>query len=75
MEILGLDVKVAEAMVSVFGEKIFKYRSYDVKDETSVTLNDNAILKCYGFDRSVRVDLGAKIFILERDNFWKIIIE
>lgn len=70
MEILGLDVKVAEAMVSVFGVKIFKYRSYDV-----VTLNDNAILKCHGFDGSVRVELGAKMFILERVNFWKITIE
>ena len=75
MEILGLDVKVAEAMVSVFGEKIFKYRSYDVKDETSVTLNDNVILKCHAFDRSVRVELGAMMFILERDNYWKITIE
>ena len=75
MEILGLDVKVAEAMVSVFGEKIFKYRSYDIKDEMTATLNDNVILKCHGFDRSVRVELGAKMFILERNNFWKIIIE
>lgn len=75
MEILGLDVKVAEAMVSVFGEKIFKYRSYDVKDETTVTLSDNVILKCHGFDKSVRVELGAKMFILERDNYWRITIE
>ena len=75
MEILGLDVKVAEAMISVFGEKIFKYRSHDIKDETTVTLNDNAILKCHGFDGSVRVDLGAKLFILERDNYWRITIE
>lgn len=75
MEIMGLDVKVAEAMLSVFGEKIFKYRSYDEKDTTTVTLNDNVILKCYGFDSSIRVDLGAKMFILERDNYWRITIE
>ena len=75
MEILGLDVKVAEAMLSVFGDRIFKYKSYDNKDETMVTLNDSAILKCHGFDGSVRVELGAKMFILERDNYWRIVIE
>ena len=79
MEILGLDEKVAEAMVTVFGEKIFKYRNDDLmrvnKGETIVTLNDNVILKCHGFDGSVRVDLGAKMFILERDNYWRIIME
>lgn len=75
MEILGLDTKVAEAMLSVFGEKIFKYKSYDDKDETTVTLNDSTILKCHGFDGSVRVELGAKMFILERDNYWRIVIE
>lgn len=75
MEILGLDVKVAEAMLSVFGEKIFKYKSYNNKDETMVTLNDSVILKCHGFDGSVRVELGAKMFILERNNYWRIVIE
>ena len=75
MEILGLDVKVAEAMLSVFGEKIFKYRSHDSEDETNVTLNDNVILKCHGFDSSVRVELGAMMFILEKDNYWRITIE
>ena len=79
MEILGLDAKVAEAMVSVFGEKIFKYRSYDVtrvnKDEIIVTLNDNVILKCHNFDGSVRVEFGAKMFILEKNNYWRITIE
>lgn len=75
MEILGLDVKVAEAMLSVFGEKIFKYRHNDIKDETTVTLNDNAILKCHAFDSSVRVELGAKMFILEKNDYWRIEIE
>lgn len=70
MEIIGLDEKVAEAMLCVFGEKIFKSR-----DSGGVTLNDNVILKCHGFDGSVSVDLGAKMFILERDNYWRIVIE
>lgn len=70
MEIIGLDEKVAETMLCVFGEKIFKYR-----DSGEVTLNDNVILKCHGFDGSVKIELGAKMFILERDNFWRITIE
>ena len=74
MEILGLDVKVAEAMISVFGELIFKYRDHDLEDETTVILNDNVILKCHGFDRSVRLELGAKMFILEYENYFKITI-
>ena len=74
MEILNLDKKVAEAMLSVFGEKIFKSRDCEGTETMSVTLNDNVILKCYGYDGSVRVDLGAMMFILERDHYWRITI-
>ena len=74
MEILNLDIKVAEAMLSVFGEKIFKSRDCEGVDTMSVTLNDNVILKCHGFDGSVRVELGAKMFILERDNYWRVML-
>lgn len=75
MEILELDNEVAEAMINVFGTKIFKYRNGDRNDTISATLNDYVILKCHGFDGSVRVELGAKMFILENKHYWRIVIE
>lgn len=71
IEIFGLDEEVAEAMISVFGNRIFKFRD----DTDVVRLNDNVILKCHNFDSSVRVELGAKMFILEKDNYWRIVVE
>ena len=71
IEIFGLDEEVAEAMISVFGNRIFKFRD----DTDVVRLNDNVILKFHNFDSSVRVELGAKMFILEKDNYWRITIE
>lgn len=75
MCIYGLDNDVAEAILNVFGNNIFKYRNSDVENTISAILNDNVILKHYGFDGSVKVELGAKMFILERDNYWRIVIE
>lgn len=71
IEIFELDEEVAEAMISVFGNRIFKFRD----DTDVVRLNDNVILKFHNFDSSVRVELGAKMFILEKDNYWRITIE
>lgn len=75
MEIVGLDSVVAMAMTDLFTTKIFKYWSDSEEGTITATLNDNVILKCHGFDSSVRVELGAKMFILEGDNYWRIIIE
>lgn len=75
MEILDLEGRIAEEMIGVFGLNIFKYRDYSAKDTTTVRLNDNVILKCHGFDGSVRIELGAKMFILEKNDYWRITIE
>ena len=75
MKIIDLDNEVAEAMVNVFGDNIFIYRVSTSDKTVLVLLNDNVILKCYGFDRSVRVELGSKIFILEREQYWRIAID
>lgn len=75
MCIYGLDEKVAEAMITVFEDKIFKHRHSDIENTISGIFNNNVILKCHGFDGSVRIELGAKMFILEKDNYWRITIE
>ncbi len=75
MFILGLDEKVAEAMSDVFGDSIFKSKTYDGGDTVKVALSDYAILKYHGFDGSVRIDLGAKMFIMEKTEYWRIVIE
>ena len=75
MEISGLDNTVAVAMTDLFSSKIFKYWSDNHDNTITAILNDNVILKCHGFDGSVKIELGAKMFILERDNYWKITIE
>ena len=74
MKIVELDSKVAEAMISVFGAKIFKYKEAENDGTITTKLNDNVILKCYGFDGSVRIELGATMFILESKDFWRIMI-
>ena len=75
MNIIRLDIDVAEAMKEVFGGNIFRCKTDDGENTVTVTLSEYAILKCHGFDGSVRVELGAKMFILERDNYWRITIE
>lgn len=75
MDIIRLDIEVAEAMKDVFGGNIFERKTDDGENTITVTLSKYAILKCHGFDGSVRVELGAKMFILERDNYWRITIE
>lgn len=75
MYIYGLDRDVAEAMLNVFGNRIFDHIEDDTNNTIAVLLNESAILKCHGFDKSVRVELGARMFILERDNYWRIVIE
>ena len=75
MYIYGLDRDVAEAMLNVFGNRIFDRIEDDTNNTIAVLLNESVMLKCYGFDKSVRVELGAKMFILEKDNYWRIVIE
>lgn len=75
LKIFGLDKEVAEAMINVFGNRIFKHIEDDCNDTYAVPLNDNVILKCHGFDSSVKIELGAKMFILEKKNYWRIVIE
>ena len=75
MEISALDNTVAVAMTDLFGSKIFKYWNDNHDGTITVRLNDNVILKCYGFDRSVKVELGGKMFILENNSFAGVVIE
>ena len=75
MKIFRLDNDVAEAMIDVLGGNIFSCKTDDGEDTVTVTLSEYAILKCHGFDRSVRVELGCNMFILEINNYWRIVIE
>lgn len=72
MTIFRLDAGVARAMINELGGDIFRSKTDDGENTVTVTLSEYAILKCYGYDGTVIVDLGAKIFILERNNYWRI---
>lgn len=72
IQILELDKHAAAAMRYVLGEDIFKYEEEDDEDTVTVTLNNNAVIKFYGFDSSVCIDLGGKMFLLENESYWRL---
>lgn len=75
MQIFGLERYVAVSMKSVLGEHIFHGEWAEKKtdnDTVVVVLNSNAIVKFYGFDHSVCIQLGAKKFILEEADYYEL---
>ena len=81
IEISGLAEHVYLSMLSVFGERIFKgtWPEHDSKEDEEntflVRLNQNAIIKFYGFDSSISIDLGAKKYIIEKNDYYKAELE
>lgn len=77
IEITGLAEHVYVSMISVFGEKIFEAVFQDCNNEGkerefNVLLNRNAAIKFYAFDSSICIDLGAKKYIIEKNDFYKV---
>lgn len=78
IEIIGLSNVAYESMLTVFGERIFegKWSEYDDKERTFlVRLNKNAQIKFYGFESSICIDLGAKKYIIEKNDYYKVELE
>lgn len=73
--IIRLDEDVAQTMIKVYGERIFKTKEYDGpdgKEESTVTLNENAELKYYNFDKSITIQLGSKKFLIDYEYYWRV---
>lgn len=81
IEIIGLSEHVYVSMMSVFGDRIFEgaWPEHDSKEDEEKTflvrLNKSAIIKFYGFDSSISVDLGAKKYIIEKNDYYKVELE
>lgn len=76
MEIIGLAEHIYLSMISVFGERIFEGAWPENESKTFlVRLNKNAQIKFYGFDSSICIDLGAKKYIIEKNDYYKVELE
>lgn len=75
IQILGLNSDVALDMKRVIGDRVFKYEEPDHDNTLTVILNENILIKYYGFDSSITVDLGGKNFLLENKDYWRMILE
>ena len=79
IEIIGLAEHDYESMKSDFGERIFEAQwaapyniELDKEREHHVILNKNAQIKFFGFDSSICIDLGAKKYIIENNDYYKV---
>lgn len=75
IQILGLNSDVALSIKRVIGNHVFNYEEPGHDNTMEVILNENILIKYYGFDSSVTLDLGGKKFLLENKDYWRIVLE
>lgn len=71
IEIIYITKDALRDLKDSLGERAIKSEATN-EGEGLVTLSENVIMKAYGFDNSIQLDLGGRLYSLSKEDYWKI---
>ena len=77
INISGLSINTIDRIKMECGKSIIESYWNEANSEGvfHVRLSDYAIVKCYGFDRSILITLGSKMCMLDKSEFFALEFE